>query len=82
MRVLAQRKDVVREDDDLVAPLLLVVADQELARLELVGVHHVQGLEQVQETSREVCMFLNRLRSVLAENSAQTIAKFSKSRTE
>lgn len=44
MRVLAQRKDVVGEDDDLVAALLLVVADEELARLELVGVHHVQRL--------------------------------------
>lgn len=67
MRVLAQRKDVVREDNDLVAPLLLVVADQELARLELVGVHHVQGLEQDQKMFWKLCifrMFLRRLGSL------------------
>lgn len=36
-----QREDVVREDDDLV-PALLVVLDEELARLEFLGVHAVQ----------------------------------------
>lgn len=36
--VLAQRKDVVTEHDDLVAPLLLMEADQELASLELLRV--------------------------------------------
>ena len=36
--VLSQGKDVVAEHDYLVAPHLLVVADQELAGLELLGV--------------------------------------------
>ena len=42
-RVALQRKDVVGEDDDLVAAPL-VEPDQELARTELVWIRHVQQL--------------------------------------
>ncbi len=42
--VLPQGEDVVGEDDDLVPPDPLMVLHEELARLELVGVHAVQQL--------------------------------------
>ena len=42
--VFPQRKDVVGEDDDLVPPDPLMVLHQELAGLELVGVHAVKQL--------------------------------------